>query len=334
MTSRTSVVVVAASLLLVGVGNQYVHVQSTAEIGNRPITHAAVVVRDIDRSARAWAEVLGLPLPEIRTAELPLGPAFGTDRKASVKVAFLYLPNFYIELNQPTDGPSPWRDHLEQYGPGLHHLGFSVNEGLDEKVARLQNMGGRFVAGAPGGRFAFLDFRERLGSTFELVEESTAASPPRPKGSGVLANTPVYHVGIAAVNVDDVSRRLAEVLGIEAPEVRQGQPGSIRYPPNSTWNPDAHVRSANIMLQDNIRIEMLQPIGSPSPWADAVAKQRGTALHHIAWRVGDRLVEMIQFLQSKGGKWTNGGVGGTYAYLDFTDGDLGVVIEVTGTSTP
>ena len=43
---------------------------------------------------------------------------------------------------------------------------------------------------------------------------------------------------------------------------------------------------------------------------------------------------MIQFLQSKGGKWINGGVGGTYAYLDFTDGDLGVVIEVTGTSTP
>ena len=86
MTSRTSVVVVAASLLLVGVGNQYVHVQSTAEIGNRPITHAAVVVRDIDRSARAWAEVLGLPLPEIRTVELPLGPAFGTDRKAPVKV--------------------------------------------------------------------------------------------------------------------------------------------------------------------------------------------------------------------------------------------------------
>ena len=72
------------------------------------------------------------------------------------------------------------------------------------------------------------------------------------------------------------------------------------------------------------------PIGSPSPWADYIGKQRGTALHHIAWNVGDKLTETVQFLQSKGGKWTNGGPGGSYAYLDFMDGPLGVVIEVTG----
>ena len=59
-------------------------------------------------------------------------------------------------------------DHLQTVGQSLHHVGFAVTDGVDEKRAFLQQQGGRWVAGPAGAGYAFVELRDRLGATIEI----------------------------------------------------------------------------------------------------------------------------------------------------------------------
>ena len=80
-------------------------------------------------------------------------------------------------------------------------------------------------------------------------------------------------------------------------------------------------------------IELIEPIGSPSPWADLIEQQRGSAPQHIGFDYKElgKVDEWVARLQAKGGTWTVGAPGNFYAYLDFHD-TLGVTIAITATS--
>jgi hypothetical protein len=139
---------------------------------------------------------------------------------------------------------------------------------------------------------------------------------------------PVSHVGIAATDTAAVSGTFAKLFGIAPPRVIDYK--DAQYPPDSKWSPSAYLRLAT-WSQGGTGIEIIESVGSPTPWSEYVKQHKGTAAQHIAFNVGNRMDEMIRDLVAKGGKWTNGKPGGNYAYLDFT-GTLGLVIELDGTS--
>ncbi len=137
------------------------------------VCQVALVVKDIEQVSKAWAEALGLSVPEAHLT----GPAeetgaryHGRPTAARARLAFFNLGPITIELIEPVGGPSTWRDGLGEGGGAFHHLAFRVRD-AERSVERLQAQGMKVVQTGdfPGGRYIYVDGRERLGVTLELL---------------------------------------------------------------------------------------------------------------------------------------------------------------------
>jgi len=122
-------------------------------LGNNIVTQVGIIVRDIETKARAWSEILGLPMPNIiitDTVDKTKAEYNGKPTKARAKLAFFHMGQLDVELIEPIDGPSTWKDQLDQHGDSLHHIAFEIKD-MQEKVA-------------------YLDGVAQLGTVLELLE--------------------------------------------------------------------------------------------------------------------------------------------------------------------
>lgn len=98
-----------------------------------------IIVQDIEAKARAWADILGLPVPEIMitdTYECAQTEYNGRPTDARAKLAFFHLGQVDLELIEPVGKPSTWQDQLDGHGDSLHHIAFEI-KGMAEKTAYL-----------------------------------------------------------------------------------------------------------------------------------------------------------------------------------------------------
>ncbi len=143
-------------------------------LGTTTITQVGIIVADIEARAKAWAAVLGVPVPPIIITD-PLEQAqteyAGAPTPARAKLAFFQLGQVALELIEPIDGPSTWKDQLDTHGDSLHHIAFQI-QGMGERLAYLNAQGiplaqrGEFT----GGRYAYVDSAPQLGAILELLE--------------------------------------------------------------------------------------------------------------------------------------------------------------------
>jgi hypothetical protein len=143
-------------------------------LGTTTITQVGLIVADIESTAQAWAKILGLPLPEIIITdkfEAAQTEYDGQPTPARAKLAFFHLGQVDLELIEPLDGPSTWKDQLDQHGQSLHHLAFVI-DGMAEKVAYLNKANIPLVQRGEfdGGRYAYVDGTAQLGAILELLE--------------------------------------------------------------------------------------------------------------------------------------------------------------------
>ena len=143
-------------------------------LGSTIVTQVGIIVQDIEAKARAWAEVLGLPVPEIMITdsyERAQTEYNGKPSNARAKLAFFHLGQVDLELIEPVGKPSTWQDQLDEHGDSLHHIAFEI-KGMAETVAYLEAKGLSLVQRGeyPGGRYAYIDGNARLGAILELLE--------------------------------------------------------------------------------------------------------------------------------------------------------------------
>lgn len=143
-------------------------------LGSTVITQIGIIVADIETTAQAWADLLGLSTPEIiitDKVDVAQTEYKGQSTPARAKLAFFQLGQVALELIQPIDGPSTWKDQLEQHGESLHHIAFEI-QGMGEKVPYLANKGLALLQRGeyPGGRYAYVDGTAQLGGILELLE--------------------------------------------------------------------------------------------------------------------------------------------------------------------
>lgn len=143
-------------------------------LGNNIVTQVGIIVRDIETKARAWSEILGLPMPNIIITDMvdkTRAEYGGKSTTARAKLAFFHMGQLDVELIEPIDGPSTWKDQLDQHGDSLHHIAFEI-KGMQEKIAYLHSKGVPLVQRGEytGGRYAYLDGVAQLGTVLELLE--------------------------------------------------------------------------------------------------------------------------------------------------------------------
>ncbi len=132
----------------------------------------AIIVEDIDKARHEWAEILGVPVPEIIEQPKPAGPIpdlkyRGKEASYGLKLALFHMPQgFIIELHQLTDDcDSTFREFVQKHGYGVHHLGFEVGDRRDAVVQELEDRGYemRTVAYYPGSSWTIVDSERILG---------------------------------------------------------------------------------------------------------------------------------------------------------------------------
>ncbi|MDR2102977.1 MAG: VOC family protein [Treponema sp.] len=135
----------------------------------------AIIVRDIEKAARTWAELFDVPVPPIRVSER--GPQEnltyrGKKADYGLKLALINAKDrgFVIELHEPLGGESTFQEFLDKHGQGVHHLGFCVGEKRDALIGELEEMGYemRTIGYYPGSSWTIVDSEETLGVNLNI----------------------------------------------------------------------------------------------------------------------------------------------------------------------
>jgi catechol 2,3-dioxygenase-like lactoylglutathione lyase family enzyme len=147
--------------------------------GLKKVVQVAIVVRDIEASSKRWAELLGMPVPEISTTR----PGHevkeiyrGKPSEGQVKLTFFNLGQVVIELLQPISEGTSWKEYLDEKGEGVQHLGFQVVD-PDKTSAELEKAGypiihqGRYDA--DNGTYIYHETLDALGVVVELLHSDT-----------------------------------------------------------------------------------------------------------------------------------------------------------------
>ncbi|MEX2727229.1 MAG: VOC family protein [Candidatus Sigynarchaeum springense] len=143
-------------------------------LGTKEITQICIVVKDIEKTAAAYADFFGVKKPSISTT----GPRDethaefkGAPTDARAKLAFFRFKNIALELIEPIGGPSTWKEWLDTHGEGVHHIAFKVKD----TKGKVNALAGKGVSVAQhgefrGGQYTYLDATGTLKVILELLE--------------------------------------------------------------------------------------------------------------------------------------------------------------------
>ena len=324
-----SLIAVATTPTLVG---PRLYAQSASSLANAPLTHLVIVVPDVDKVAKGYEKLWGMDAPPaISKMEFDLA----NGKKEKVKVTYVPLPNFYLQVVEPESKTGLLGTHLKKYGLGVWALGIGVDANVDAVRAELVAKGGKWTVGKKGGAYAGVDFRETpLGTTLFIGPSARPAAVPAAatEQKGLFGGLRISHVGLANSDAAASVKMYADVLGLKPVEPRRFPPeGPFPYPPDMPWTKNGWVMTAMMQSANKIGVEIIQGMGGPNPWDYHIQHHGGVSIMHIA--VGRGKYSHEDWLrvgqQEYGGKWTNGGPPPqkmAFAYLDWSD-TLGLVIE-------
>jgi methylmalonyl-CoA/ethylmalonyl-CoA epimerase len=132
-----------------------------------------IVVEDIPKAAETWAKFFNIPVPEIHIDIPQNNPDLtyrGKPTFYGIKMAVIRAGNFVIELIEPDEKDSTFREFLDKHGNGVHHLGFQVGEKRDAIIGELEEMGYdmRTVGYYPGSSWTIVDSEDDLGVNLNI----------------------------------------------------------------------------------------------------------------------------------------------------------------------
>jgi len=132
-----------------------------------------LVVADIEKAAKEWAKIFNIPAPEIMVDPARENPDLtyrGKPTFYGIKMAVISVGSFVIELIEPDENESTFREFLDKHGNGVHHLGFEVGDKRDAVVAELETMGNvmRTVGYYPGSSWTIVDSEDSLGVNLNI----------------------------------------------------------------------------------------------------------------------------------------------------------------------
>ena len=135
-----------------------------------------LVVQDVQSAAESYEKLLGIGPFKIIDWPIegidPESSLYGEPAQWKMRLGFADTNDMKIELIQPVEGRNIFREFLDEKGPGLHHLRFTVKD-FDGAVSDFQKRGYTLMASGngahEGSRWAFFDTRAELqGLVVEL----------------------------------------------------------------------------------------------------------------------------------------------------------------------
>lgn len=133
--------------------------------------HVSIVVRDIEESVKYYTSI-GIgpfveypPMREYTKINVPDEEGF-----YNLRIVVARIGSVDLQLIQPGEGQSLYKDHLEKKGEGVYHLGFVVDD-IEEAENEIKRKDLRIISNGrreDGSGFAYLDTAEKGGVTLLL----------------------------------------------------------------------------------------------------------------------------------------------------------------------
>ncbi len=143
------------------------------KLDTQVIVQIGLIVKDAEKAAVHYAEVFGIPKPQV----VPIAAdAFaktdfrGKPSDARGKAAFFDLGPVQMELIEPVGAPSTWEEFLRTKGEGIHHIAFRTQD-LAGAREFLESQGMPTIqsGGWDGGQYAYVECTPQLGTILELL---------------------------------------------------------------------------------------------------------------------------------------------------------------------
>jgi catechol 2,3-dioxygenase-like lactoylglutathione lyase family enzyme len=153
---------------------------------NNGIAQIAMVVKNLEETVEQYHKLFGIDGWTFYTYGKPLVKKMsyhGQPGEHSFRVALSFFGDTRIELIQPLEGGSIYKDFIAQHGYGLQHLGVLV-EDMDAALAQARAAGLEMIQDGSGfgldgdGHYAYLDTEKTLGVTIELIERPRLRHAP------------------------------------------------------------------------------------------------------------------------------------------------------------
>ena len=152
------------------------------------VLQVGLVVRDLKKSMETYWTLLGIGPWKIYTYAPPMlreATLRGTRTEYSMRIACAQAGPTQLELIEPLNGPSIYKEHLAAKGEGLHHIQSRIESNIQDVLADLAARGiGVLMGGKFGeGEFYYLDTEPKLGVIYEIFQRKSrpvpeAAYPP------------------------------------------------------------------------------------------------------------------------------------------------------------
>jgi catechol 2,3-dioxygenase-like lactoylglutathione lyase family enzyme len=142
--------------------------------------HTCFVVHDVEKTAAALSESLGIGPWGVWTIEPPVTTVRGREVPFSFRVALAAVGDASYELLAPHTGDSIYVEHLAEKGEGFHHtcIAYATREAMQAARAELLSQGREIVQSGDlgeGGEFCYVEIPE-TGALLELLY--LAGMPP------------------------------------------------------------------------------------------------------------------------------------------------------------
>jgi catechol 2,3-dioxygenase-like lactoylglutathione lyase family enzyme len=152
-----------------------------AVTGSGTLHHTCFVVRDVERTAAALSESVGIGPWGIWTIEPESGTVHGREASFSFRIALATVGDAALELLAPLAGESIYEEHLAEKGEGFHHtcIAYASREAMQAAKADLARRGRELVQSGdlgPGGEFCYFAVPE-TGALLELLYTTELPEP-------------------------------------------------------------------------------------------------------------------------------------------------------------
>jgi hypothetical protein len=273
--------------------------ESPAKVKCKGINQIAIAVENLELVAENYWNILGIGPWAIFDWEAPLvydRKYMGKSVWGREKIAITQVGDVQFELVQPVDGPSVYRDWLDEHGQGLHHINFLVDD-VDEAAEILAKEGfssiqsGKFGPPEQKGAYNYIPIPplraiwepvhigEEIGAEPRMYPDTSQASLAKVKCKGI------NQLAIVVEDLELVAKNYWLILGIgpwaifdwEAPLVY-----GRKYYGKPAWSRE-RIALAQV---GGVQLELVQPIDGPSIYRDWL-DEHGEGFHHMNFLVED-----------------------------------------------
>ena len=150
------------------------------------MAQVCIIVPDLEKAVKNFYHIFGIGPWSFYTYGKPLVKRMTRHGKPSeykMKVALSYFGKMRLELIEPLDGDTVYKEFIEQHDYGIHHLGI-LTDNMEASIKKAEEAGIKMTMDGAGfgpdddGHYAYLDTENLIHTTLELIERPKRRNPP------------------------------------------------------------------------------------------------------------------------------------------------------------